>query len=300
MQRVTVGRASAGFLRRGPPWLRRDRFTRGLEQVRAGDAVALVDERGTPIAAAIADPNASICARVYHRRADKAFDPAAAIERAWQRRADLHADPATDCYRVVHGEADFLPGLRVERYADVLCVTAFTSGIAPHLDAICRTLHDHAPDCRIVTREHLADLRQRDIRTRMWDGSVLDRDAKSLGRELDVSMELTPFAGLATGIYVDQRATRTWLRQHCHGARVANLFAYTGLFSTSLLCAGAAHAVDVDLSAPALATAASNAARNGVGERHAIHHGHQVVGVGGRHRRIAHLVRTDGRARLLT
>jgi 23S rRNA (cytosine1962-C5)-methyltransferase len=80
---------------------------------------------------------------------------------------------------------------------------------------------------------------------------------------------------LATGIYVDQRATRIWLQQqiakrnqHSQRNRVINLFAYTGIFSCAALAAGAEHAIDIDLSGPALATAAKNAANNG----HTAHH----------------------------
>ncbi|MBA3687202.1 MAG: class I SAM-dependent methyltransferase, partial [Planctomycetes bacterium] len=86
-------------------------------------------------------------------------------------------------------------------------------------------------------------------------------------------LRLRPFASLATGIYVDQRGTRTWLRERCAGKRVLNLFAYTGLFSVSLLAGGAERAHDVDLSAPALRRALETAQRNAVAERYAQTHG---------------------------
>jgi 23S rRNA (cytosine1962-C5)-methyltransferase len=94
-----------------------------------------------------------------------------------------------------------------------------------------------------------------------------------IGRELGVLYPLRPFAGLATGIYVDQRATRVWLAPHVAGKHVLNLFAYTGAFSLAALKSGAASAMDVDLAAPALARASEAAALNGVTERHAIHQG---------------------------
>ena len=82
------------------------------------------------------------------------------------------------------------------------------------------------------------------------------------GRELGVTYPLRPTAGLASGLYVDQRATRAWLRRRAAGVRVLNLFAYTGAFSLSLLAAGAAEATDVDLSQPALDRAAETAVLN--------------------------------------
>nr|MDA3962034.1 class I SAM-dependent methyltransferase [Planctomycetota bacterium] len=273
MRELTVSRATAGFLRRGHPWVRPDRFTRGLERLTAGEAVTLVDEKGQGLASALADPEAEICARVYHKQPGKGFDPAAAIARAWERRAALHADPGTTCYRVVHGEGDFLPGLRVERYADVLVMLVRTAAMAAHAKALAAALHAQCPAARIVIREQLDDLRRRDISNRSFDGSTIDPDEQVLGHEFGVAVHCTPFAGLATGVYVDQRATRHALRQGCAGARVLNLFAYTGLFSCSLLAAGAASATDVDLSAPALELAARNASHNGFNQRYQQHHG---------------------------
>ncbi len=267
-----VSRASAGFIARGHPWVRPDRFTRGLDGVRAGEPVVLADAEGRALAAALADPAAEVCARVYHRRPDAAFDPAAAVARAWARRAALHADPATDCYRVVHGEADFLPGFRVERYAGVMVVVVLAECAAPHVDAVCAALAGWAPGAAIVVKDHREDLRRGEVATRRWGtagAAELAADTVVEGRELAVVYPLRPAGGLATGLYVDQRATREWLRgQVASGARVLNLFAYTGAFSLSLLTAGAASALDVDLGAPALAAAAAAAARNGVAARH--------------------------------
>lgn len=277
---LSVSRATAGFIARGHPWVRPDRFTRGLERLRAGDTVNLVDERGIALASALADPTAEVCARVFHRLPGKKFSPGEAIQRAWERRAELHAAAAaghTTCYRVVHGEADFLPGLRVERYADVLVVVLLAECLTPHVEAICRALLGCLPSATIVVRDHRDDLRVRETASWRWlpDGSrgLLDPTAMVVGHELGVPVAVRPFAGLATGIYVDQRPTRAWLRPQAVGKRVLNLFAYTGLFSTSLLQAGAISAVDVDLSAPALAQATENAQLAGVASRHRTDHG---------------------------
>ena len=279
-KRLAVSRATAGFISRGHPWVRPDRFTRGLERLQAGDAVDLVDERGVALASALADPAAEVCARVFHRLPGKKFNAAAAIQRAWERRAELHAaanSAQTTCYRVVHGEADYLPGLRVERYADVMVVVVLAECLAPHLDAVCRALLMCLPTAIIVVRDHRNDLRVRETASWRWlpDGTKgeLDAQAMVVGQELGVPVAIRPFAGLATGIYVDQRPTRAWLRPHVAGKSVLNLFAYTGLFSTSLLHAGAASALDVDLSAPALAQATENAQLAGVASRHRTEHG---------------------------
>ena len=272
MRTLKVSRATAGFIARGHPWVRPDRFTVGLEALSVGEAVTLVDERGAALAAALADPQAEVCARVYARRPDAPFAPAAAYAAAWERRAGLHVDPDTDCYRVVHGEADGLPGLRVERHADVLVVLVLADCAAPAVDAVCAAAARLLPGARIVVRDHRDDLRVRDVATRLHGGADADPEATVLGREFGLRYPLRPFAGLATGLYVDQRGTRRWLRANCGGARVLNLFAYTGAFSIALLAAGAAQATDVDLSAPALQRAREAADLNGVAGRYRQEH----------------------------
>lgn len=233
--------------------------------------MTLVDERGQGLASALIDrQHASICARVYHRRPGMAFDVEAAFDRAWQRRAALLADPTTDAYRLVHGEGDFVPGLRVERYGPVVVLVAFAATILPHLPAVAAAVQARLPEAVVVIREHLDDLRRSPVRSSASDGRPLDPQQNVACCELGVPWQAQPFGGLATGLYVDQRPTRAWLRQRCDGARVLNLFAYTGLFSISLLQAGAAAAVDVDLAAPALAVAQAQAQAIGVANRHRV------------------------------
>lgn len=256
--------------------MRPDRFTKGLERLETGEAVTLVDEHGKRLASALIDRDNEVCARVFDRRPDQPFDPKAAIAKAWQARASLHADPATNCYRIVHGEADGLPGVRVERYGPAVIVLLRAPCARPALDAVCACLREQLPDAPIAIREHL-DGKQGG--TQGWK-EKLDPETVIEGLELGVRLQLQPFKSLATGIYVDQRATRAWLRPLAVGKSALNLFAYTGLFSVSLLAAGASKAIDVDLSAPALQRARSNAELNGVADRHETVHGDCLEFVG--------------------
>ena len=270
---LVIGRQSVGFVERGHPWVRRDRFTGDTSGFAPGTAVTLTDERGRRIASALVDPDADICARVYHQRPDRGFDPAAALARAWDRRAQLHEDPHTNCYRIVHAEADFLPGLRIERYGNCCVLLIQAACIQSHLPAIHAALIERIPDLVLVERDHLDDLRRRETRSRIICGTV-PPDGVIMARELGVTVPVAPFDDLATGIYVDQRATRGWLRERCAQARVLNLFSYTGLFSISLLHAGAARAEDVDIAAPALAVAEQMASLNHLADRHQTHQAH--------------------------
>jgi len=265
---LQVSRATARFIAEGHPWVRPDRFTVGLGGLKAGAAVTLVTESGERIASALADPGAEVCARVFHTKPDMKFDAASALDRAIARRSELYAASDTDCFRVVHGEADHLPGLRVERYGDVYVVVVLATCAAPYVDAVCQRLRESFSEASIVVRDHRDDLRREDVRSRLYGGGELISDATVIGTELGVSYPLLPFDGLATGLYVDQRQTRVWLNQQASGARVLNLFAYTGAFSLSLLAAGAASAIDVDLAGPPLKKAEEAAQLNGLADRH--------------------------------
>ncbi len=248
--------------------MRPDRFTRGLAPLRAGEAVALADQQGKALAAALADPASSVCARVYHRDPRAEFDPRAGGARGLAASDALHADADTDCYRLVHGEADGLPAIRVERYGTAVVLLATAACALPHVDAVAAEIAELMPSARLLLRTQLADLRRGTTVDRALGGWTIDPEEVVAGRELGVSYPLRPWSGLATGLYVDQRGTRAWLRGRCQGARVLNLFAYTGAFSLSLLAGGAAAAGDVDLSGPALAPARAAAEAAGVGARH--------------------------------
>ncbi len=270
MRTLQVSRTTARFIADGHPWVRPDRFTKGLEKLHAGEPVTLIDEGGKRLASALADPAHEICARVYHRRPDMPYVPAQALSRALERRAQLHDDADTNCYRVVHSESDYLPGIRIERYASVFVVLIQADCAVPYADALCRSLQRRYPDAIIIKRDHKDDLRKADTTSHRHGGGTVDPDAVIYAKELGVIYPLRPFSGLATGIYVDQRATRAWLAPQAVGKRVLNLFAYTGSFSIYLLHVGAAHATDVDLSAPALARAQETAQLNNVADRHTI------------------------------
>lgn len=258
MRQLQIGRQSAGFISRGHPWVRPDRFTRGLERLQLGEAVTLVDEHGQGLASALVEPKGKVCARVYDRRPGQALDPVARFAKALERRAKLLADSGTDTVRLIHGEADGLPGLRIERLGSVTVVVVFSACIQAHLPVLLEHLKKNSPG-PIVVKEHIDDLQRSACQAYRLDGKSCDPEETVVVKELGVSLLVRPFGGLATGIYLDQRGTRRWLRQKAKDRRVLNLFAYTGLFSLSLLEAGAAHATDVDLAATALGQGNQNA-----------------------------------------
>ena len=270
MRTLQVSRSTARFIKLGHPWVRIDRFTKGLNALQCGETINLVDERGQQLASALADPDQDICARVYHRRPGKTFDIAQALNAAKKRRQALVDDPETNCYRLVHGESDFLPALRIEVLGDYFVILMRAPCIREHLSEILKWAHSSYPQLSIVIKEQFEDLRRHPLRIYDAEQKPVDANSECTGLERGVQVICRPNEDLATGVYVDQRATRDYLRERCENKRIANAFAYSGLFSSALLKANAASSVDIDIAAPALELATRNAALNGVSERHSI------------------------------
>ncbi len=182
--------------------------------------------------------------------------------------------------RLINAEADGLPGLVADLYADserreaVLVVQALTLGIEARrnwlYDLLARavtpeTVPQVGPWDRLIVYERSdADARRLEgLATRT--GSVSGGEPESLGvLEDGLAFEVDVKAGHKTGLYLDQSRNRARVARYCRGAEVLNAFAYTGGFGIHALRAGAEFVVDVDTSAAALAAGERNLARNGL------------------------------------
>lgn len=263
---LRVSGATARVLRGGHPWVLRDAQTGPTGALRAGQLVQLVDPGGAPVAVAIADPDSELCARVVGGRGD--VDWAGRAQAALHRRRGLLADEATTAIRLVHGEADGLPGLFVDRWGDVLVATLACEAARTFAPAVYDVLRAALDPVGLHEQDHLTDLRKdgapRDasLPSRTVFGEVPPERIEVLedGRRFGVE----PTAGLTTGLYTDQRSNRRRCAERADGAVVANLFAHTGAFSVALAAAGARQVFAVDLGQRYLHWAAQNLERNGL------------------------------------
>ncbi len=263
---LRVSSATARVLRGGHPWVLRDADTGPTDRLRPGQLVQLIDPGGAPVAVAIADPGSELCARVVGRSPE--VDWARRTRSALKRRRTLLSDPDTTALRLVHGEADGLPGLFIDLWGDVIVATIACEAaraIAPAVYDVL--LADLAPRV-LYEQDHLTDLRKdgapRDasLPFRAIVGSVPDGRVEVIEDGLRYGVE--PTAGLTTGLYTDQRTNRRRCTPRAEGATVANLFAHTGAFSVALAAAGAERVFAVDLGQRYLRWAADNLERNGL------------------------------------
>ncbi len=258
--RLTVGAATARALRGGHPWVLPDRFTGSLAGLESGQPLELVGPGGERLGRALADPGQRVVARRVGA-SDEPFDPTARAHKALERRRPLSSADESDTYRLVHGEADGLPGLHVDRYGDALVAVRRAPCAAAFCAPVMRVLREVTQAGTIWEKDHFADLRRGKVGGRLVHGDAEVGDERIV-TERGLKYAVRPFGGLATGLFGDQRANRDRLARLGNPGRVLNLFSYTGAFSVAALAAGATEVVDVDLAGPALKTSRYNVRLN--------------------------------------
>ena len=254
-------------VRRGSPWV----FSNEIEMSAAakaippGTMVRLQEQSGKPVGAAYFNPHSLIAARVIADDPRQAFDTAyvaARLTNALALRDRLYPAPY---YRLIHAEADGLPGIIVDRYGDVVVCQLNTAGAERHRVAITEALQEVLSPRAIVLKN---DSPVRDLER-------LDRYEETIGtltdepldvRENDATFLAPIGSGQKTGWFYDQRDNRAFMASLAKGARVLDLYCYLGGFGILAAKSGAASVLGIDRAEAALALARESATRNGVGD----------------------------------
>ena len=242
-------------VRRRHPWVMSGAVARVDGAPGAGDLVAVVSAEGEVLAHAHLAPESAIRARVVEWGKESAGDEAilAGIAAAVARRAELPGLEDTNAVRLVNAEGDGLPGLVVDRYADVLVVRPTTAGMQGRAALIAEGLSAAGgaallrPDAQAMRREKVP------VDERVLFGSMPEGPVPI--RERDRAYCVDVRHGQKTGFYLDQREARGLVAQLSRGRRVLDLFSYTGGFSVAAATGGATGIVTVDSSKDALARA---------------------------------------------
>jgi len=252
----------------GHPWVYSNEIemTRAAKSLEPGRLVRLVAHDNRPIGTAMFNPRTLIAARML------ASDPAgtidcdflaARLERARRLRDRLYAEPY---YRLVHAEADGLPGAIIDRYGDVLVAQLNSAGMdrlaEPLVEALERVL---APTSILLRNDSSArGLEGLPSETRWAKGG---RDGAIELRENGARFLADPASGQKTGWFFDQRENRAAVAALARGQRLLDVYCYSGGFAIAAAVAGAAGVVAIDRSEPALALAGKAATLNGVAGR---------------------------------
>ncbi len=269
MRRLAVKLTNQGqrILREGHPWL----FDGAIESVKgegaAGDLAVIFDRKKDKFAGVgLFDPDSPIRIRVLHQGSPVKIDEAFFAERiaaARERRRPL-LETETTGYRLLHGENDGLPGLVVDVYADVMVVKLYTPAWFPWLKMLLPLLLRAAGTETAVLR--LArNVKPAGEKLKMLDGQVIAgtlADPEVVFTEHGVRFLADVVHGHKTGFFLDHRANRRKVGELADGRDVLDVFSYAGGFSVHALRGNAYRVVSLDISGPALATAARNVALN--------------------------------------
>ncbi len=263
-------RADARAIRHGFPWvyasdLVTDRRTRAQP---AGTLAVLEDAARAPLGLVALTPDSRIIARMLDR------DPSARIDRDWfaahlsrahDLRARLFADPF---YRLIHAEADGLPGVIVDRFGDICVIQPNAAWAEAHLGDLTAALCDVTGVATV--------LKNASGRTRALEG-LDDVSGVLVGHAPEAPVRVTMngatymadlTGGQKTGLFFDQRPNHAFAaRLVAPGARVLDVFSHVGGFALATLTAGAGSALCVDGSVPALALAEEGARAGGMSDR---------------------------------
>ncbi|WP_108482206.1 RSP_2647 family RNA methyltransferase [Oceaniglobus ichthyenteri] len=261
-------------LRRGSPWvfaneLVVDRRTRNLTP---GTIALLEDGERRALGLVAVNPTSKIIARMLDR------DPGAVIDTAWfaaRIRTALALRTRlfdTPFYRLIHAEADGLPGIVIDRFGDTAVIQPNAAWAELHLDALIAALVEVTGVTAVV--------KNATGRARTLEG--LDEETAVVAGQIDgpvaVSMNGATYmadvlGGQKTGLFFDQRPNHAFAARLADGARVLDVFSHVGGFALAALAAGATQALAVDGSAPALELAEQGAAQGGMSDRFATRKG---------------------------
>lgn len=266
MDRVTL-RLNPGQgrrLRAGSPWVFSNEIAMRPEyrQMPPGGLVRIDGDDGARFGTFMFNPHSLIAARLLDR------DPAAEIDVDWLRVRLREAIALrgrvcdTPFYRLVHAEADRLPGLVIDRYDDVAVLQANTAGMDRLAPAIVEALTSLLPLRAVVARNDSAARRQEGLAETVE--LLFGDDGVAQVIEGGVRFPIDPLGGQKTGWFFDQRPNRDRIAALAKDARVLDVFCHVGAFGLRCAVAGAREVTLVDSSAPALAQAEQAATLNNV------------------------------------
>jgi 23S rRNA (cytosine1962-C5)-methyltransferase len=260
MPAVTISRKGEQRVQAGHPWVYRSDVV-GADDVSAGDIVRVEGPRGRPLGYAFFSDRSEIVIRMI-AGADE--EPSSdfwrtRIAAAAAYRESLHLDATA--YRVVHGEADRLPSLIVDRYGAYLVLQALSQSVDRALPEIVQALADLLQPAGILARNdpRVRLLEGLEQRVEVLHGSVPESIAV---REGAVEYDVDPRRGQKTGLFLDQRENREAALRYARG-HALDAFSYNGGFAMAV-APKCERVLAVDISGEAVARIRANAERNGL------------------------------------
>ena len=263
---VTLKKGGGRSLKAGGPWIYDNEIESILGDCSDGDIVLVHDFDGYPMGRGFLNRKSKLTVRMMSRNKDTEIDEAfirMRVRNAWEYRKKT---VDTGSCRVIFGEADFLPGIVVDKFSDVLVVQSLALGIDRFKMLILETLKEVMAEDGISIR---GVYERSDAKVREQEG--MERYKGFIGEPFDTKVEIVENDvhylvdvkdGQKTGFFLDQKYNRKAIWKLCPGAKVLDCFTHTGSFALNAGMAGAASVLGVDASELAVNQARENAVLN--------------------------------------
>ena len=268
---VTLKKGAGRYVKEGGPWIYDNEVASILGEFQDGDIVLVHDFDGYPLGRGFINRKSKLIIRMMGRDKDREIDQdfiRMRVKAAWDYRKQV---VDTQSCRVIFGEADFLPGLVVDKFSDVLVVQSLALGIDRFKQTIVESLKAIMEEDGI----HIRGVYERsDAKVREQEG--MERFKGFIGEPFDTKVEIVENGvryivdvkeGQKTGFFLDQKYNRKAIWKLCPGAKVLDCFTHTGSFALNAGMAGAASVLGVDASELGVAQARENAELNQLADR---------------------------------
>ena len=268
---VTLKKGEGRMLKAGGLWIFDNEIASILGSFEDGDIVAVHDFDGYGLGKGFINRNSKIRVRMMTRNRHQEIDEAflkMRVQEAWNYRKKVSD---TGSCRVIFGEADFLPGLVVDKFSDVLVVQSLALGIDRLKDQIVELLKEVLAADGIEIR---GVYERSDAKVRRQEGMELYKGF--IGEPFDTNVEIEENGvrymvdvkdGQKTGFFLDQKYNRKAIQRLCKNAKVLDCFTHTGSFALNAGYGGAKEVTGVDASELAVEQAILNSKLNGMEDR---------------------------------
>jgi 23S rRNA (cytosine1962-C5)-methyltransferase len=270
---VVLKKGEGRTLKSGGAWVFDNEIASITGSYENGDIVLVNDFDGYVMGRGFINDNSKIRIRMMTRKKDQIIDDEfirMRVKNAWEYRKSVLLEKDLNSCRVIFGEADFLPGLVIDKYADVLVVESLALGIDRFKEKIVSMLKEIMAEDGFTIK---GVYERSDAPVRKKEGMFPHKGF--IGEEFDTNVEIIENGvhymvdvvnGQKTGFFLDQKYNRLSIQRLCKGKRVLDCFTHMGTFALNAGIGGAAEVTGLDISAFAVSQATENAKLNGLSE----------------------------------
>ena len=268
---VTLKKGEGRTIKAGGAWIFDNEIDTVMGSFENGDIVIVHDFDGYMMGRGFINTNSKIRVRMMTRDKEQLIDDdfiAMRVKNAWEYRKSVLLEKDLNCCRVIFGEADFLPGLVIDKYADVLVVESLALGIdrfkVQIVEHLKKLMAEDGYNIRGVYERSDAAVRKKEglAPYKGFIGEEFDTDVEIVENGVHYMVDVVN--GQKTGFFLDQKYNRLAIQRLCKGKKVLDCFTHMGTFALNAGIAGAADVTGLDISEFAVSQATANAKLNGL------------------------------------